>query len=151
MLIRPLTETDIPHTAAIVGRNYPEEAEKYVASATLELHAMFGDAPIKPGYFVAVHDDQILGFAGFMQSWMDYNIYNVFWVNVDPKHQRQGIGKELVRTVIDAIRLDANACMILLTTTSPKYYADHFGFKALQPFMDGEYQLMSLSLENSVA
>lgn len=149
MLIRPLTENDIPYAAAIVGRNYSEESEKYVPSATLELQAMFGDAPIKPSYFVAVHDDQIVGFAGFMQSWMDYNIYNVFWVNVDPDYQRQGIGKELVRTVIGAIRLDANARMILLTTTSPEYYADHFGFKVLQSFMDGEYQLMSLSLENS--
>lgn len=144
MKIRPLQEADIPAAAAIVGRNYSHEFE---ISSAAELREMFGTAVIKPSYIVSEEDGRILGFAGFMQSWMDYNLYNVFWVNVDPDHQRKGIGKQLVRHVIDEIRKRDGSRLILLTTDSPTYYADNFGFKILQSFMGGTYQLMSLSLE----
>lgn len=146
MNIRFLQESDIPQASAIVGKNYNKPYEEMSAA---EMQEMFGSATIKPKYMVVEEDDTIVACAGFMQSWMDYNIWNIFWVNVDPDRQRCGIGKQLVQRVIDEIKEDmGGVCLILLTTDSPSYYADHFGFVTLQSFLSGAYQLMSLSLED---
>lgn len=144
MHIRPLEEADIPHAAAIVGRNYSAEYEE---TSAREFRDMFGTAAIRPSYVVAEQDAMIIGVAGFIQSWMDYNVYNIFWVNVDPSCQRQGIGTQLIERVLHDIRAQPDPRLILLTTDSPAYYRDRFGFAELHTFMDGTYQLMCLSLE----
>lgn len=87
----------------------------------------------------------------YIQSWMDYNIYQIFWVNVVPERQRQGIGKMLVAKIIAEIKKKKNAHLILLTATNPNalYYKDKFGFKLLEPF-GKEYNLISLLLKKSL-
>ena len=144
MNIRTLQEADIPAAAGIVGKNY---SPVYAESAAREFQDMFGTAAIKPNYIVAEEEGDILGVAGFIQSWMDYNVYNIFWVNVDPEHQRQGVGKLLMQKVIDEIKSQPDPRLILLTTDSPAYYQEHFQFEDLYTFMDGTYRLMCLSLE----
>lgn len=147
MNIRTLQEADIPAAAAIVGKNYsPKDGE----SATREFQDMFGSAAIKPRYVVAEKEGNIIGVAGFTQSWMDYNVYNIFWVNVDPNHQRKGVGKLLMQRIIDEIKAQPDSRLILLTTDSPAYYQEHFQFEDLYTFMDGTYRLMCLSLEKKI-
>jgi N-acetylglutamate synthase-like GNAT family acetyltransferase len=144
MKIRLLQKKDIDQAAAIVGKNY---SKKYGKSAMQEIAEMFSKAPIRPVYWVAEEKDKILGFAGYMQSWMDYNIYQIFWVNVLPDMQKQGIGKKLVSKTISEIRKKKNANLILLTANSPIYYKKHFGFKSVQKFSKGSYDLMLLNIE----
>lgn len=139
MHIRLLHKKDIQEAAAIVGRNYNRE---YQRSATRELQDMFGTGPIKPAYFVAVEKGRIIGFAGFCQSYMDYAVWEIFWVNVRPEAQRQGTGKRLVARVIQEIRKRKGAKMMLLTAEIPDYYRDHFGFKHIA-VIGGGYVLMS--------
>jgi len=144
--VRPLTEADIELAAAIVGRNYSKEDEK---NAQVEMAAMFGNSPIRPAYLVAECSGTVLGVAGFIQSWMDYHVYNIFWVNVDPDHQRKGIGKRLVGSVIERITSETGRgtpYSILLTSTSPDYYATHFGFKVLDTLGPKKNSLMGLRL-----
>lgn len=143
MDIRLLTENDIPRAAAIVGINYTPEWE---ANATDELHGMFSNAPIRPLYYVAEEAGKIIGFAGFIQSWMDYAVYEIFWVNVLPEKQGQGIGNKIFSRIIETIRHENASALILLTATekNARYYAKHFNFVVLQTI--GDYSLMSLSL-----
>lgn len=148
MIIRLLQQEDIAPAARIIGVNY---SKKYELSSTLELKAMFGNGPILPTYYVAKENEVIIGVAGYIQSWMDYNIYQIFWVNVIPERQKQGIGKRLVAKLITQIKKQKSANLILLTADGTVknhlFYKKHFGFKTLKFFDKKTYHLMGLSLE----
>jgi predicted N-acetyltransferase YhbS len=148
MKIRLLKPVDIKATAALIGRNY---SKKYEYSAALELKDMFGASAIKPTYFVAVEDKKIIGLGGFMQSGMDYYLYEIFWVNVAPERQRQGIGKKIVERIIAEIKKKKGARAIILTADTlrgdQKYYKDNFKFKTIAKFDKNSEHIMFLSLE----
>jgi predicted N-acetyltransferase YhbS len=78
---------------------------------------------------------------------MDYDIYNIFWVNVMPMHQGKGIGSALVQKIIGIIK-KKNAKLILLSTSKPEFYSKKFKFKTLSKFKSDKYDLMSLKLKN---
>ena len=146
MTIRRLRPKDIPAVAAIIQRNY---SRRYARLATAELQEMFGQSCIKPLYFVAECDGGIVGVAGCMQSWMDYHVYTIFWVNVVPEKQRQGIGKALLAKILEVVR-KRGASLALLTTSVPTYYARQFGFRPVARFWrKNGHQLMALPLEHS--
>lgn len=143
--MRLLRTNEVRVTASMVGKNYSRE---YELLARRELGDMFSSrGGPRPIYFVAEEQGRIVGFAGYIQSWMDYNIYQIFWVNVLPDHQRHGIGKMLVARLIQEIQKKKGAFLILLTADArkglPDYYARHFGFSTLQKFSPN-YHLMSL-------
>lgn len=148
MILRLLKKSDIKQASAIVGKNYSKKWEK---SSAKELQSMFSNAAIKPVYWVAEEKGKILGFAGYTQSWMDYSIFEIFWVNVLPARQSGGIGKQLVAKVISEIKKNKGACLILLTANQGKlmthYYKKYFGFKNLQIFEKQSHRLMVLKIE----
>lgn len=110
-----------------------------------EMQASFMNYPIKPVYITAEERGEIIGIAGYIQSWMDYNIYEIFWVNVSPDYQGQGIGSALVNKVISIIKRKRPK-MILLVTDNPKFYANKFNFKLLSKCKNDTYTLMALRL-----
>lgn len=142
MKIRLLKRKDINQVSAIVGKNYGTKDQR---KSVLELNDMFGKSQMMPVYFVAEENGEIVGFAGFSQSWMDYSIWNIFWVNVLPDFQRLGIGKRLVSRIVKEIKNKKNASLILLSAKIPDYYSRHFGFKSIDMVGDG-YHLMSLNI-----
>lgn len=130
MKIRQIKEREIDVASKIVGLNYSKEYEK---RSKREIEAMFRDYAVKPKYLVAEHNGKIVGFAGYIQSWIDYHIYQIFWVNVLPKYQKKGIGTALVRKIIQIIKIkhgEDKAYLILLTTSLPKFY-ERLGFETL--------------------
>ena len=143
MKIRLLKKTDIKAAAAIVGQNY---SKIYEGRAVLELGEMFGCSPIRPTFFVAEDQGKIVGFAGFIQAWMNYYIYEIPWVNVVSSRQSQGIGKKLVARVISEIKKQPGADLILLTADERKkltgYYKKYFKFKVLQGFRKNKEYIM---------
>lgn len=149
MKIRLLTKRDIKLAARIIGTNYSKHDEKLAFS---ELSDMFKDASIKPSYYVAEDNAQVVGVAGFVQSLIDYSIYQIFWVNVAPEKQRQGIGKMLISKIISKVK-QKKANLILLTADmtkqNQKYYERQFGFKIIGLYDNKKYSLMALSLENN--
>jgi len=148
MRIRLLRKKDISAAARIVTQNY---SPHYGRIAKGELGAMFRNKVGGPSYVVAEERGKIIGFAGFVQSWMDFHVYHIFWVNVAPQYQNKGIGTALVKRAITEIKRkrgeDKKAAMILITTTSPAYYKKRFGFKTLALLHRKKYHLMALSLE----
>ena len=143
LFVRRLRILDIPAVAAIVGQNY---GSRYRKSAEREIREMFGKALIRPLFLVAVLDGKVVGLAGFMESWMDYHVFSIFWVNVPPGLQKCGIGKSLVAEAIRRIRKKRPARLIQLTTSSPKYYSRHFGFRTAKVFGPKHHRLMTLHL-----
>ncbi len=130
MKIRQLKKKEIKSAAKIVGLNYSKLAEKL---AIKELGAMFHDLSFHPNYVVAEVKGKIIGLAGYIQDWIDYNIYGIFWVNVAPAYQRRGIGQALIKKIIGKIAKKPDARLIILTTQKPKFYT-RFGFKTLIKF-----------------
>jgi predicted N-acetyltransferase YhbS len=147
MRIRLMRRADISTAAAIVDKNYSRKYQKLAAN---EFKAMFTQAVSHPIYFVAEEHGEVIGLAGYVQSWMDYGVYELFWVNVAPERQSHGIGTKLVSRVIRAIRQTRDSRLIILTADAsrylPTYYAKRFGFKSLRAFSD-TYRLMALSLQ----
>jgi N-acetylglutamate synthase-like GNAT family acetyltransferase len=128
--LRTLSKKDIIPASKLVGLNYSKEYEK---SSKKEIDATFKNKIIAPKYIVAEEEGKLVGFAGFIQSWMDYGIYQIFWVNVEPKHQGKGIGTKLINEIIKRVKNKKGrdkANMILLTTTSPEFY-ERFGFEQI--------------------
>ena len=130
MRIGKLYKNSIVACSNIVGENYSRE---YQARVKRELGAMFRNPVNPPAYLVAMEKEEALGFAGYIQSWMDYHVYQIFWVNVRPELQHKGIGTALVKASIKEIKKKSGrdtARLILLTTTSPSFYT-RLGFKTL--------------------
>ncbi len=145
MKIRPLREDDILHASKITGENY---SLRYAKNSIREMRASFDNPVIAPKYVVAEDKGKIVGYGGYIQSWMDYHVYNLFWINVSPNRQREGIGTKIVKRLISEIKrqrgMDKKALMILLTTSKPKFYSKCFGFKVLTKFKHDRNYLMCL-------
>lgn len=146
MNIRPLKREEIDYVSALIGRNWGmDDAE----TSKKELTAMFTNTALPPRYLVAEELGNILGVTGYVQSWMDYHAYHIFWVNVDPEHQRRGIGTTLVERAIEEIKKeegDNKAKVILLTAKDTIFYERKFGFRTLHIFKN-TVEVMGLDVE----
>ncbi len=141
MKMRAIKPSDIKAAAKIIELNY---ASQYRWLDRENITAMFNNYIGKPKYLVAEEKSNMVGFAGYIETWMDYSVYNIFWVNVDPAHQGQGIGRALVTAVIKIIK-KKKASLVLLTTNQPRFYRQ-FGFKTVMKFGKKGYLLMVLKL-----
>lgn len=147
MRIRFINTDEVYNAASIVGRNY---SKRYGMYAAREILATFTNTVIPPNYLVAEEKGTMLGFCGYIQSWMDYGVYQIYWVNVLPEEQGKGIGTALVNAAvkkIKAIRGNNKATMILLTAKGKNvvFYKKKFGFKKLHLLDEDEY-LMGLKV-----
>ncbi len=149
MKIRLLQEKDIPDATKIIGENYDSECEML---AKEELEAMFKNHTSKPTYLVAEKDGKVIGLAGYIVSWIDYNVYNIFWVNTQKSFQKQWIGTLLVEKTIENIKKESDADLILITATikNTKWYKEKFHFEILKSLKgkngEPDYNLMGLQL-----
>lgn len=144
MKIRPLKESEVKAVSEIVGLNF---SKQYEILSRREIRAMFKNYESRPNYLVAEDRGEILGFCGYIQSWFDYHIYEIFWVNVSPKHQNKGIGTTLVKRAIQIIknnRGNDKAFLILLSTNTPRFY-EKIGFKTISKFKKSYLMALSLS------
>ena len=128
----------------ILKINSPKYPKKL---AFQELNEMFSKSLIKPTYIVAENKKEILGFGGFIPSWIDNRVFNIFWVNTNPKYKNQGIGFKLMTDLINRIKKtrNINVKMILISTRIPLFYKK-FGFKKVTSKYDRDYILMSRNI-----
>ncbi len=143
MKIRLLKKSEINSAARIIGRNY---SKNYERMAKRDLREMFRKGPERPRYLIAEEKGNILGFTGYIQSPMDYHLYEIFWVNVIPEKQHKGIGTMLLHKTIQNIKKikgkNTKAAAIILTTRIPGFYR-RLGFKNLLQFRKTRYLMLS--------
>ena len=144
MRFRKAKKEDISKMFEILKINSPKYPKKL---AFQELNEMFSKSLLRPTYIVAEDKKEILAFGGFISSWIDNMVFNIFWVNTNPKYKSQGVGSKLMKDLIDRIKKTKNikAKMILISTKIPNFYKK-FGFKKVTSKYDGDYILMSLNL-----
>ena len=65
---------------------------------------MFSKSLIKPTYLVAEEKGKLVGCGGFIPSWVDNNVYDLFWLSVHPNFKNKGVGKNIVRYLIKGVR-----------------------------------------------
>ncbi len=142
MKFRLIKQNEIGLAVNIIQENY---SKKYRKAAFKEMEAMFKNYTARPKYIVAEEKGEIIGLGGYIQSWMDYNIYQIFWINIKPGFQNKGIGTKLIERIIRILK-NKKASMILLTTSKPRFYSKKFNFKTLAKFKNKKYDLMCLKL-----
>ena len=144
MRFRKAKKEDISKMFEILKINNPKYPKKL---AFQELNEMFSKSLIKPTYIVVEDKKEILAFGGFIPSWVDNMVFNIFWVNTNPKYKNQGVGSRLMEDLINRIKKIKNikAKMILISTKIPSFYKK-FGFKKITSKYDKDYIIMSLNL-----
>ena len=144
MRFRKAKKEDISKMFEILKINNPKYPKKL---AFQELNEMFSKSLIKPTYIVVEDKKEILAFGGFIPSWVDNMVFNIFWVNTNPKYKNQGVGSRLTEDLINRIKKTKNikAKMILISTKIPSFYKK-FGFKKITSKYDKDYIIMSLNL-----
>ena len=146
MKIRKATKKDIQQMVEIIKINsprYPMEIAKK------EITEMFSQSLRKPTYLVIENNKKIVAFGGFIRSWIDDMIFNIFWVNANPQYKNKGFGTKLIKGLINEIkniREKPKAKMIIISTKIPSFYKK-FGFKTIINKYDREYVLMKKKLK----
>ena len=141
MKIRKATLKDIKQMLKVIRLNSPKYPKTL---AEKEIKEMFSRSLHKPAYLVIEDNREIVAFGGFIRSWIDDMVFNIFWVNTNPQHKNKGFGTKLIEGLIDEIRNikeKPRAKMIVMSTKIPSFYKK-FGFKALTNKYDGDYILM---------
>lgn len=125
-MIRPLRPTDIPACLRLAGEGWDRLTAQ---CAQPDLESMFSSAVWKPFFYVAEENDQVIGMAGYGNSWLSYGIYDLFWHVVSKEHRKRGIGSSLVNRRLDDLRTIADVVMI--STKIPDFYSKHWNFKTI--------------------
>ncbi len=144
MKIRKATKKDLKEMLEIIKVNSP----KYpILQAKKELNEMFSKSLLKPTYLVAEKGKEIVGLGGFIQSWADNIVINMFWINVHPECSQKNIGTKIINELIKEIKKlkDPKAKLIIISTKIPLFYKK-FGFKKITKY-DREYMLMEKKLK----
>ncbi len=98
--IRPIALTDIDQCAkmAIDSFGLGEYSEDEFSTMRDEFKMAFnGNGWEVPKYFVAENNSEIVGMAGYIQSWMDWDTYEFFWLSVKKGYEGNGIATALVK------------------------------------------------------
>jgi len=82
------------------------------------------DAPAEQGYrfVVAQVEDEVAGYACFGATPMTLGTWDLYWIAVDPRRQRGGVGRALLRASEEAIRAESGR-MLLVETAGKAAYA----------------------------
>ena len=138
--IRPIRMSDVDACCRIVRDNWGRpESERFAQQVSL----VWADIEYTPIYYIADNEGgEVVGFAGMMQSYIMYGVWDFIWINVKKEFQKEGVGKRLVEYRLAEIkRCDGRA--VHLMTQSPDYFSK-FGFSIAQHY--GPWKLMTLWL-----
>jgi len=145
MKFRKAKKNDISKMLEIIKINSPKYPKKI---ANKEISEMFSQSLHKPIYIVAEEKKEIVAFGGFIRSWIDSIVFNIFWINTNPKYKNKGLGNKLVKELIKeikSIKEKPKTKMIIISTKIPSFYKK-FGFKKITSKYDRDYILMSLNI-----
>ncbi len=146
MRIRKATRKDVQSMLKVIELNSPKYPRNLAKKELLE---MFSQALHKPTYLKIEANKEIVAFGGYIRSFVDDMVFNIFWVNANPQHKNKGFGAKLIEGLINEIshiKDKPKAKMIIISTKIPSFY-EKFGFKKITSKYDGDYILMGKRLK----
>lgn len=142
MIIRPYTPADKPGCIAAFKSNMPrffapEELEDY--DSWLNALAERGERAHENGienYYVVEENGEVIGCGGFFADPVKQEAF-MAWGLISNAHHKRGLGKELFRYRINAVRSICPQCTIILDTTQHSYlFFEKFGFRVTKITQD---------------
>lgn len=122
--IRPMTRADKPAVMDILKAT-PQflPAEVVVAEEVLDCYL---DDP-SAGYFtlVAESDNVIAGYVCYGETPLTEGTWDIYWIAVSPKHQKKGIGGELMAAAEKEIARKNGRMVMAETSSKPDYDNTH--------------------------
>jgi N-acetylglutamate synthase-like GNAT family acetyltransferase len=143
--LRRATPRDIKAMVAIISRTFSKDD---AATAKGEIATVMKGASCEHFFIVAFINKTMVGLAGLVQSWLDFNAYEILWVGVAPELQGHGIGALLIGNIIKrakTIKGHHTVRTILLSTEAIKFFKK-CGFKSIAPLATGG-DLMIMNLD----
>lgn len=144
MKLRLAKPSDLDAMVGIIAKTFPKadarEARAEISGIMKSRNRWF--------FVLAVEGREVIGLAGLIQSWLDFNLYEVFWVAVRPDFQKGGIGRLIMEDLVARARKAkglSKAASLLVSTDSPAFFAK-CGFQALDSIPGSPCRLMSLKL-----
>ena len=129
MNIKLAQQTDLDSILQVIETAFSDEENKVITNLVQELHQETTSPSIKS--LVAEVDNQVIGYVSyspiFLKSDSSISGYILAPLAVAPKHQKKGIGSNLIKSGIDM--LTENGVGVVLVYGDPDYYG-RFGFKA---------------------
>jgi N-acetylglutamate synthase-like GNAT family acetyltransferase len=125
--------TRINEAAELIHYTYKEAGIwlKYTKEeATEELLCSFSNLIYKPTFYIALHDDKIIGLASYMWSHCSANILELSFGTVHPYFQRKGIGNYLTYIRLKEIVENNDHALIIVVARIPELF-EKFNFKTI--------------------
>jgi GNAT superfamily N-acetyltransferase len=141
--IRPIELRDVAACQAIVRENWGVEPARRFAAEVSQVWSLDLDEEFKPTYFVAEDDDEIVGFAGMIPSWIMHRVWDFIWINVRKDRQRQGIGRQLTEHRIMKV-IAADGRVVQLMTEDVGFFGRWFTVS--RDYREEGWMLMTLQL-----
>ncbi len=121
-MIIPAVETDGPQIQDIAARTgvfSQEEVE--TVEALWQDYLTVG--PVVGGYnFIVEKDgDQVLGFACYGPRDLTSGVFDLYWIAVDARSHRNGVGRRLLNATEEAVRQAGGRMLIAETSGTPQY------------------------------
>lgn len=136
--VRPIEENDVDECVSMAMESFGTDTypKEQFDSIREEFMAAF-DKPWwgRPKYFVCEMDDKIVGMAGYVQSWCDWDTFEFFWLSVRKGYYGKGIGKALVeyreKEVMRQSAFKDDITIIFSCTNEVIEYHKKHGYKVL--------------------
>jgi putative acetyltransferase len=129
MNIKLAQQTDLDSILKVIETAFSDEENKVIMNLVQELSRENASPSIKS--LVAEVDNQVIGYVSFspifLKSDSSISGYILAPLAVAPKHQKKGIGSNLINAGVDMLTRDGAG--VLMVYGDPNYYG-RFGFKA---------------------
>lgn len=137
---------DIPFCLQVYRNNYDIKKfnDDYVSLYKILVNLSPISNTYKSGCIVIKKQKEIIGFGCYHTSFMDYNIYEIDWINIKKEYQHQGMGIKLIKKIEKEIiknHWDKKEILLLLVTDKTNFYSQ-IGFNPLIQQKDEFYVMM---------
>lgn len=119
--LRPMQHEEVEELVRITGATgFFRQEELEVAREVLAEHASKGDAS---GYRVkvAANGSRLLGYVCFGPAPLTHGTWDVYWIAIDPKFQRHGLGSRLMHRAEQEV-IQERGRLIVVETSSQELY-----------------------------
>jgi predicted GNAT family N-acyltransferase len=147
MILRLLKQDDIKQCVEIVWLNYNMQYDNIES----ELNSMFNSSYIKPIYLVIEENNKIVSFGGYSESSIDYDCFEIFWINTHPDYIKMGYATLIINEIINYIKnksKEKNFSVILSCKKNLKIFYEKFGFKKIMKRPNENGYIMGLNIYN---